>query len=537
MINEAPKLSIRPILVFSYVILLHVIILVIFFMQIADPENKLAQTIIQKFTSQNIPRPSQPNPLVSQPPKLTTKISKAKLDKILAEQTGQHALKAANKVKTINDEQLYFISHVVDMSDEPKQPNEQTKSPSDQQPTLKKELATKTPTQTQAPTGSQKKTVAMSEEKPETSQVSQQLTQPDITKTSAAIKKILELAGSYLPEIKPNTNKNSTTEIQPTGPTVPKTLATPTIVKINPTKAPTGSTVDPTTLGSLEPTETVRQYSDRELAQLQKDLEAKTELLAQQAQLNSQKYTITKTELKNVKFNLDVNNRTDQKLNYPDSQRLDRVTIELPEVTEPNELTLDPANPNNNNNNNSSSSSSSSSSPKFQANTPETNINIGDHSNGPGSKPIIRALAPSAYLRFANANGQHIMSQAGLKSGQPSIQDLRKLSYNAMVMRTFGDAFNAFKLIFNMFINEHTTIFVRFVIDPTGKVVHIDTHSDNATPDVLEFIRKAITYANPFPPLPKHLAKDNYIFGPFAITFHSGRVAGQYVWTQSSSAR
>jgi hypothetical protein len=503
MINEAPKISIRPILVFSYVILLHVIILAIFFIQIADTDfgrklteklasHKLAQTIIKKFTHQDIKKISQAKPLELQSPKLTTKISKAELDKVHAEQTEQHALEAANKVKAINDEQLYFISHVVDMSDEPSKQLEDSK-----------EL-------TSTPTNSHVKAIATPEQIPKTSQTSQQLAQQDITKTSAIIKKILELANSYLPEKEHHTN----------------------------TKTPTGSTVDQTTLESLEPepTETVRQYSDQELAQLQKDLEAKTELLAQQAQLNSQKYKITKTELTKVKFNLDINNRTDQKLNYPASQRLDHVTIELPEVTETNAQTLDPANTKIGTNNTNSSSSTNN---KFQTSTSETNnnISIGDHSNGPGSKPIIRALAPSAYLRFANSNGQHIMSQAGRKSGQPTIQDLRKLSYNAMVMRTFGDAFNAFKLIFNMFINEHTTIFVRFIIDPTGKIVHIDTHSDNATPNVLEFIRKAITYANPFPPLPKHLAKDNYIFGPFAITFHPGRVAGQYVWTQSRSAR
>lgn len=529
MINEAPKLSTRPLLVFSYAVLLHLIILAIFFIQISDSDfgrkltekltqNKLAQTIIRKLKTQDrkqdikITAPAkQLKQLELQPPKPVTKISKAQLDRVHAELTERHALEAAKKFKTSDDEQLYFISHVVDMSDEPKEQAKNNTADSSKHPSAKQALAQKTPTSThsQAVTDSHEEAIFTPEQKPAAVPTNPKLAQLDLTKTSAMITKILELASCYLPEIKHSTNQNS------------------------PTKTP----VNPTNSESLtpEPTETVRQYNDRELAQLQKDLEIKTELLAQQAPLNSQKYKIAKTELQKVKFNLDVNDRADQKFNHPDSQRLDHVTIELPEIAGAKAQTLNLTNTKISTNKTSSNSNSNNASDKFSASTPEANnnINIGDHSNGPGSKPIIRALAPSAYLRFANANGQHIMSQAGRKSGQPTIEDLRKLSYNAMVMRTFGDAFNAFKLIFNMFINEHTTIFVRFIIDPTGKVVHIDTHSDNATPDVLEFIRKAITYANPFPPLPKHLAKDNYIFGPFAITFHPGRVAGQYVWTQS----
>ncbi|HLB93689.1 MAG TPA: hypothetical protein VJJ81_00405 [Candidatus Babeliales bacterium] len=541
MINEAPKLSTRPLLVFSYAVLLHLIILAIFFIQISDSDfgrkltekltqNKLAQTIIQKFKPQDSKITAPLKPLELQPPKPVTKISKAQLDRVHAELTERHALEAAKKVKTSDDEQLYFISHVVDMSDEPKEQAKNNTENSSKHPSAKQALAQKTPTSThsQAVTDSHEEAIFTPEQKPAAVPTNPKLAQLDLTKTSAAITKILELASSYLPEIKHSTNQNRPTETKIIDPATPKTLASPTKTPVNPTNS---ESLTP------EPTETVRQYNDRELAQLQKDLEIKTELLAQQAPLNSQKYKIAKTELQKVKFNLDVNNRADQKFNHPDSQRLDHVTIELPEITGANAQTLDPANTKISTH--KTSSNSNNASDKFSASTPEANnnINIGDHSNGPGSKPIIRALAPSAYLRFANANGQHIMSQAGRKSGQPTIEDLRKLSYNAMVMRTFGDAFNAFKLIFNMFINEHTTIFVRFIIDPTGKVVHIDTHSDNATPDVLEFIRKAITYANPFPPLPKHLAKDNYIFGPFAITFHPGRVAGQYVWTQSRAAR
>lgn len=392
MINEAPKSHLRPFLIFNGVLLLHLIFLAVFFIQLAD--TPAGRKLIEKLAHHKILQTLAKN---------TKKLSQPKLEKSKVDQD-KHALEAANKVKPIANEELYFISHIVDMSDNISNniSDDQTKNHTAQEPPKK---------------------------------------------------------------------NNTLTNIS----------------------VPTVEVVKPETKTVI-----VQNYSNRELAQLQKDLETKADLLEQQTELNAQKYKINQTELKKIKFNLNINH---QELKTPASS--DRELIELPDLDHNNQV--------------------------------NNNINIGDHSNGLGSKPIIRALAPSAYLRFANSNGQNIMSQAGRKSGQPTIQDLRKLSYNAMVMRTFSDAFNAFKLIFNMFINEHTVIYVRFIIDPTGQVVHIDTHSDNAPPNVLEFIRKAIAYANPFPPLPKHLAKDNYIFGPFAITFNPGRVAGQYVWTQSKA--
>ncbi len=442
MINEAPKSRTRPILIFNYVLLLHIIFLLIFFIKLVDTSiGRKLQALVQKVTSS---KPKITTPL--QPPnQKLNNITQVQLEKLKPEQE-QHELEAANKVKPITNEKLYFISHIVDMSDKPVE-NPVTKS------TITKSTATQATQQNIAQ-------------------------QDSASQPSSTIKQALELVNTYLPEI------NSSNQ----------TLATQTTVHTVPIKP--------------NPSEIKQQYNNHELTQLQKDLEIQADLLEQQAKLNSQKYKINKSELKKVKFSLDSNHSTDQELSSSDREKLDLDTIKLPDST----------------NNNSQDQNNNS-------------LNIGDHSNGPGSKPIIRALAPSAYLRFANANGQNIMSQAGRKSGQPTIQDLRKLSYNAMVMRTFSDAFNAFKLIFNLFINEHTIIYVRFIIDPTGQVVHIDTHSDNAPPNVLEFIRKAIAYANPFPPLPKHLTKDNYIFGPFAITFHPGRVAGQYVWTHSRSAK
>lgn len=148
-------------------------------------------------------------------------------------------------------------------------------------------------------------------------------------------------------------------------------------------------------------------------------------------------------------------------------------------------------------------------------------------------KPVIRALAPGAYLKYANAQGQHVMSQAGRK-GTPSIADLRRLSYQALVMRTFSEAFNAYKVLFNITIPQTTLVYTRFTIDPTGQVLQVQTDSETAAPELLEFVRKTIAYANPFPPVPQHMAGENYIFGPFVITLNPGKLAGQYVWSEGS---
>ena len=146
-------------------------------------------------------------------------------------------------------------------------------------------------------------------------------------------------------------------------------------------------------------------------------------------------------------------------------------------------------------------------------------------------KPVIRALAPGAYLKYANAQGQHVMSQAGRK-GTPTVADLRRLSYQALVMRSFSDAFNAYKVLFNITVPQLTVIYTKFVIDPTGQVLQVHTESETAAPELLEFVRKTIAYANPFPPVPAHMAGENYIFGPFVITLNPGKLAGQYVWNE-----